>query len=113
MELAIWALVASGVVLTLVFCTMRLLRHLMGRSMGSGRLEVIEAVPVGRGVQLVLVRVAREHLVLGVSDSRVTRIAEVNADCITGEVDAVRGQEQASGSFLDTLRQVIGRPGGS
>lgn len=113
MELAIWVVLASAVVLTLVIFTMRLLRHAMGRSMGHGRLQIIEAVPVGRGIRLVLVRIADEHLLLGVSDSRVSTITRVSADCITADVDGGFERESTGGSFVDTLRHMIGRSEGS
>lgn len=94
--------------MTLVLLTMRLLRHVMRRSMGSGFLEVVEAMPVGRGVQLLLVRIGDEHLVLGVSDSRVTRITDVALESTVGDVDTGQGREQAEGTFLDTMRHMIG-----
>ncbi len=89
-------LVKAGAVFGLLALTVQLLRRIDGgsrsrqgrgrkgtgrRRLGGGRmLEVVERTGVGRTATVVVVRVAEEHWVLGVTDAGITRLGEVDLD---------------------------------
>ncbi len=98
--------VASAVVLGLIYISLRAVNSLMSGRLSGGQLEVIEAIAVGRRAQVVLVRAGDKHLVLGVTDGCVQRLEELDLAhqvTISEEKDAV----SAGGTAWDRIRDTV------
>lgn len=98
-------ILASVTVVALACLSLRLLRNFMGARTGSGNLEVLEAVSVGRRAQLVLVRIGRRYVVLGVSEAAIVRVAEMD-----DEVSQILARERPreGGGWLTVLNRFTG-----
>ncbi|MFP4200276.1 MAG: FliO/MopB family protein [Clostridia bacterium] len=87
MQLALQVALASIAVIGLVYVTLRLLNTAMSGKLAGQHLRVMEAVSVGRRAHMALVRVQDRYLVLGVTESNITVLAEVDLDCEDVEKD--------------------------
>lgn len=82
---------ALALVIALVYGALYMLRRLMGRRLkgsgGGGLLEVVQTTYVGQHKAISLVRVGRRSVLVGVTDSQITTLTELDVE----ETDEVLG----------------------
>ncbi len=99
MDLLVQVVLASAVVLGLAYASLRLLNGAMSGRMTGRNLKVIEAVAVGRRAQVVLVEARGKQLLLGVTDTSVALLREVEGE--DGNVPIA--DPPPAGNFADWL----------
>jgi flagellar biogenesis protein FliO len=97
----------TGIVVALICGGIFLLKKLNGGlPLSRGRyLEVVESRPLGRGVQLFLVKVAGKAVLLAASGGNVTTVAELPDDALE---QIVADEPAESAGFASLLRKLAG-----
>jgi len=106
----IQVLLALGVTVgLLLLCAFAARRLMGGLQRGDGQIEIVAVKALGSRERLVLVEVAGEATLLGVSPSGITALRELGELPPAPSADHRSGENEPRGAFAGTLAQVLGR----
>lgn len=93
----------------LLLCAFAARRLMGGLQRGDGQIEIVAVKALGSRERLVLVEVAGEATLLGVSPSGITALRELGELPPAPSADRQPRGEAPRGAFAGTLAQVLGR----